>query len=76
MSPVDDLHGLPPVHPPATLDASVRRAAHAALAASSGPRWRAVAIRTWTHVMLPAAVTVTVVGYLSWAFETASHLVR
>jgi hypothetical protein len=33
-----------------------------------------MASRFWNGVALPAAVTVTVVGYLHWAFVAASAL--
>jgi hypothetical protein len=72
----DDLGDFPPVPPPAALDARVRRAAQAELDMAAGPRWRATALRVWTQVALPAAITVTVVGYLSWAVQTASGLYR
>ncbi len=74
MSPVDELRTLPPEEPPADLSARVRRAAHAELAAASGPPWLTLATRFWNGVALPAAVTVTVVGYLHWAFAAASAL--
>jgi len=74
MSPVEELRNLPPEEPSADLSARVRRAAHAELAAASGPPWLAMATRFWNGVALPAAVTVTVVGYLHWAFSAASAL--
>lgn len=73
MNPLDDLR---PVEPSAELDARVRRAAHAELLVATGPRWRAVATRAWSNVALPAAIGITVVGYLHWAFVTASALYR
>ena len=65
---------LPAISPPEALDARVRRLAHAELRAATGPRWQVLAVRAWNQVCLPAAVVVTVVGYLSWAVHTASAL--
>jgi hypothetical protein len=76
MSPVEELRNLPPEEPSRDLDARVRRAAHAELAAATGPSWLALAARFWNGVALPAAVTVTVVGYLHWAFVAANALYR
>ncbi len=74
MIPLDDLRQLPPEEPSRDLDAQVRRAAHAELRASQGPAWLGLATRFWNGVALPAAITVTVVGYLHWAFAAASAL--
>ncbi len=71
MSPLDDLL---PVEPSRDLDDRVRRAARAELRVATGPQWRVVATRAWSNVALPAAIGVTVVGYLHWAFATASAL--
>jgi hypothetical protein len=76
MSPVEELRNLPPGEPSAALDARVRRAARAELAAATGPAWLAAATRLWNGVALPAAVAVTVVGYLHWAFVAANALYR
>lgn len=76
MSPVEELRNLPPEEPSRDLEARVRRAAHAELAAAAGPQWLALARRFWNGVALPAAVTVTVVGYLHWAFVAANALYR
>ena len=76
MNPVDDLRALPPEEPSRALDERVRRVAHAELEAAAGPRWRVLATRTWTQVALPAAIVVTVVGYLHWAVTAASAMYR
>jgi hypothetical protein len=76
MNPIEELRKLPPEPPSRALDARVRRAAHAELAAAGGPPWLAAAARFWNGVALPAAVTVTVVGYLHWAFVAANALYR
>jgi hypothetical protein len=77
--PDDDvkaLQALPPVEPPAHLRDAVRRRAHADLQVAAAGGWLAVATRAWTRVGLPAALAVTVVGYLSWAVTSASALYR
>lgn len=71
MSPLDDLR---PVEPSRELDQRVLRAAHAQLRVAMGPPWRVVASRAWSNVALPAAIGITVIGYLHWAFVTASAL--
>lgn len=71
MSPLDHLR---PVEPSRELDERVRRAAHAELRVAMGPQWRALATRAWSNVALPAAVGIVIVGYLHWAFVTASAL--
>jgi hypothetical protein len=71
MNPLDDLR---PVEPSRELDERVRRAAHAELRVAMGPRWRVVATQAWSNFALPAAIGITVVGYLHWAFVTASSL--
>jgi hypothetical protein len=71
MSPLDDLR---PVEPSRELDERVRRAARAELRVAMGPQWRVIATRAWSNVALPAAIGITVVGYLHWAFVTASAL--
>jgi hypothetical protein len=76
MSPVEELRNLSPEEPSRDLEARVRRAAHAELAAATGPSWLALATRFWNGVALPAAITVTVVGYLHWAFVAANALYR
>ena len=76
MSPVEELRNLPPIGPSGALDARVRHAAHGELAASQGPAWLGIAARFWNGVALPAAVTVTVVGYLHWAFVAANAFYR
>ena len=73
MSPLDDLR---PVEPSRELDERVRRAAHAELRVAMGPQWRLVATRAWSNVALPAAIGITVIGYLHWAFVAASALYR
>lgn len=73
---LSDLAAAAPVEPSRELDARVRRAAHAELRASVGPRWQLLASRAWTRVALPAAITVTILGYLHWAFAAASALYR
>ena len=75
MSP-DDLSSLSPAEPAESLDAQVRRAAHAELAASMGPRWRVLSTRAFTRVAFPAAVAVVVVGYLHWAVVAASAMLH
>ena len=69
-----DLASVSPIEPSGEVDARVLRAAHAELRAAVGPRWQLFASRAWTRVALPAAITVTVVGYLHWAFVAASAL--
>ncbi len=73
MSPLDDLR---PLEPSRELDARVLRAAHAELRAAVGPQWRVIATRAWSNVALPAAIGITVIGYLHWAFVAASALYR
>jgi hypothetical protein len=70
------LHELPSEEPERELAARVQRRAHAALESSHAPPWRTAAAQTWTRVALPAALTVTVVGYLSWAIGAANALYR
>lgn len=74
MNPLDELRSLPPEEPSRALDDQVRRAAHAELAAAMGPRWRVIGTLVWTRFALPAGITVTVVGYLHWAFVAANAL--
>jgi hypothetical protein len=62
------------VEPSRELDERVRRAAQAELRLAMGPQWRVIATRAWSNVALPAAIAITVVGYLHWAFVTASGL--
>jgi len=76
MSPVEELRNLPASEPSPELDARVRRAARAERAAAAGPPWLAAARTFWNGVALPAAVTVTVVGYLHWAFVAANAFYR
>jgi len=71
MNPLDDLR---PVEPSRELGERVRRAAHAELRVAMGPQWRVVATRAWSNVALPAAIGITVIGYLHWAFVAASSL--
>ena len=70
------LRQLAPVEPPRELVDRVRRQARANLEAASMGSWLSVATRAWTTVGLPAALTVTVVAYLSWAVTSASALYR
>jgi hypothetical protein len=76
-APNEDLRALrelPAAEPPAALAERVRRQAHDDLARTRGPSaWIALA---WTRVGLPVALVATVVGYLTWAFESASALYR
>lgn len=72
----DELRTLGPVEPSAALDARVRRQARAELSMASRPGWMALASRAFTRVALPAAITVTSVGYLRWAVEAVSALHR
>ena len=82
MSPREDhdllqeLRGLPAEEPDRELAARVRRRAHAELEASAASGWTALVARAWMRVALPAALTVTVVGYLSWAIGAANALYR
>jgi hypothetical protein len=76
MSPDDDLRLLAPIEPPAALESRVRRVAGGELALARGPRWRVMALRWWTRMALPAAIAITVVGYLHWALRAASALYR
>jgi len=79
---LDDLRALrdlPPIEPRAAVVARVRQLAGVELAAGAGDRWltfRSRASRAWSRVGLPAALAVTVVGYLSWAVTSASALYR
>jgi hypothetical protein len=73
-APNEDLHVLRELTPSPELVERVRRRAHAELAGRRGPAsWIALA---WTRVGLPVALVATVVGYLTWAFESASALYR
>jgi hypothetical protein len=76
MSFDDDLRLLAPVEPPAALVSRVRRVAGEELAVARGPRWRVIALRSWTRMALPAAIALTLVGYLQWAVRAASALHR
>jgi hypothetical protein len=68
------LRELPALEPSPELVERVRRRAHADLAGPRGPAsWITLA---WTRVGLPVALVATVVGYLTWAFESASALYR
>jgi hypothetical protein len=71
-----ELRELPGEEPPAELAARVRRRARAELEAAAAPSWTGFAARAWTRVALPAALAVTVVGYLSWAIGMANALYR
>jgi len=71
-----DLRALAPGEPPAEVVGRVRRLAHAELEAATGGTWLTTAVRAWNRVGLPAALAVTVVGYLSWAVTSASALYR
>jgi hypothetical protein len=71
-----ELRGLPAEEPSPELSARVRRRAHAELEASAVSGWTALVARAWTRVALPAALTVTVIGYLSWAIGAANALYR
>jgi hypothetical protein len=76
--PRDDLsalRALGPVEPAATVGDGVRRRALEELEAASAPggaSWWRVGGRVWTRVALPVGLTVTVLGYLSWAVSAAS----
>jgi hypothetical protein len=73
----DDLAALAtlqPVDPPRELSDRVRRQAHGELEAASNGDWLAMATRAWTRVGLPAALTMTVVGYLAWAVSATGSL--
>jgi hypothetical protein len=74
MTPEDELRALPVREPPRELAARVRRAALSELDTARGPRWRYVTARVWNRFALPAAITVTVLGYLHWAVVTAGAL--
>jgi hypothetical protein len=76
MNPNDDLTALASEEPSPELDARVRRAARAELSLATGPSWRRIGTVAWTRVALPAAITVTVVGYLHWAMTAANALYR
>lgn len=65
---------LAPVDPPRELSNRVRRQAHGELEAASSGGWLTMATRAWTRVGLPAALTMTVVGYLAWAVNAAGSL--
>jgi len=70
------LRELGSIEPPREVVDRVRRHAHAELEAASAGSWLTTATRVWTLVGLPAALAVTVVGYLSWAMTSASALYR
>jgi len=73
------LRALGPVEPATAVGDGVRRRALAELeaATSSGSAsWWRVGGRVWTRVALPVGLTVTVVGYLSWAVSAASAVYR
>jgi len=76
--PPDDLkelRALGPVEPAASVADGVRRRALAELEAVVSPgaaRWWRIGGRVWTRVALPVGLTVTVLGYLSWAVSAAS----
>ena len=70
------LRGLGGIEPPRELGDRVRRQAHAELEAASADSWLTTATLVWTRVGLPAALAVTVVGYLTWAMTSASALYR
>ena len=72
----DELAAIAPIEPPGSLARRVRRIAHAELAEADARRWRATAAAAWTRGALPAAITVTVAGYLCWAVQAASALHR
>jgi hypothetical protein len=79
-APNEDLRALrelPVPEPSAALVERVRRRAHGDLAdltRARGPvAWIVLA---WTRVGLPVALVVAVVGYLAFAFESASALYR
>ena len=74
MNEHEDLSALASQEPSSELDARVRRAAQAELLLAMGPAWRRVGTVAWSRVALPAAITVTVVGYLHWAVMAASAL--
>ncbi|MDP9149837.1 MAG: hypothetical protein M3O36_07875 [Myxococcota bacterium] len=75
MSPDHDLRSLGPVQPAGSLVSRVRRAAHGELLAVRRPRWRVATLR-WAWRVLPAAIALTVGGYLHWALQAASALYR
>ncbi|MDP9003019.1 MAG: hypothetical protein M3O46_23245 [Myxococcota bacterium] len=75
MSLDEDLRSLAPVEPASALASRVRRVAHAEIAMAHGPRWRVLA-RACTRIAVPAAIAVTVVGYLHWALQAAGALYR
>jgi hypothetical protein len=55
----------------------VRRRALAeleALTSPGGASWWRIGGRVWMRVALPVGLTVTVLGYLSWAVTSASAL--
>jgi hypothetical protein len=81
IEPPDDrdlksLAALAPIEPPAELMGRVRRQAHRELEVAREGDWLARATRVWNLVGLPAALTVMVIGYLSWAVDSASALYR
>jgi hypothetical protein len=87
MTPVEpkdkiDLHALSalralgPVEAAPEAVARVRRRAHGELAAGREGDWFGGVSRAWNRVAVPAALTVMVVGYLSWAVGAASALYR
>jgi hypothetical protein len=65
-----------PGEPSPELVGRVRRLAHAELEAATDGGWLTFASRAWNRVGLPAALAVTVVGYLSWAVTSAGALYR
>lgn len=68
------LRGIGPIDAPPEVIARVRRQARAELEAVREGDWLSRASRAWNRVGLPAALTVMVVGYLSWAVGVASAL--
>ncbi|HEY8042367.1 MAG TPA: hypothetical protein VIF15_21335 [Polyangiaceae bacterium] len=70
------LRASPAHEPPRDLADRVRRQALAELEAATGATWVTLLSRAWMRVALPAAVTVTVVGYLTWAVGAASALYK
>ena len=69
-----ELRALEPVDPPRELGDRVRRQAHAQLEAAAQGSFLHTATMAWNRVGLPAALTVTVVGYLAWAVSTTGAL--
>jgi hypothetical protein len=68
------LRTLEPVEPPRELMDRVRRQAHAELEVSAHGTWWTALTMAWNRVGLPAALTVTVVGYLAWAVSATGAL--